>query len=60
MKVIKVEFWASTGFSGSEVTQIVEIEIDENLKEDEIDEQIKQVYEIWLYENIETSWQILD
>ena len=60
MKKIKVEFWVSTGFSRSEVKEIVEIEVNENLTQNEIEEEIKECYKIWLHENIETSWQILD
>jgi len=59
MKTIKVEFYVSTNYHGSEIKEIVEIEVDKTLSGDELEAVIDKHYKEWLFENISSSWHII-
>lgn len=50
MSTVKYEFCISTNKVGSEVKEIVEIDLDDDLTEEEIDNQVGEVYTEWLFE----------
>jgi hypothetical protein len=59
MKKIKLEFSVSTNIYGSRVSEIVEIEVEEDSSEDEIEKSIEEEFDFWLGENIDTNWEII-
>ena len=60
MKTIKVKFYVSTNFVGCEDSEIVEIKIDEGYTQSEINDVIQENYDIWLQNEIDSGWEILD
>ena len=59
-RIIKVNFHVSTGIVGSDRSEVVEIEVDEDFTEDEINEAIEEEYNDWMYNKLDTCWTIID
>lgn len=57
-KTIKVEFCVSTRYVGSDVEEIIELEIDDTWTQDEINSYIESAFNNWVSNEIETSWEI--
>ena len=58
MKTIKVEFSVSTRYVGSRTSDIVEIEVPKDIKDDDLDDYIKPFFEEWIWESIDGYWSI--
>lgn len=57
-KKIKVEFQVGTKYVGSSVEEVVEFEIEDDMTEKEIEEMIEEEFERWVWENIDSYWEI--
>lgn len=57
-KIIKVEFFAKTIYSGSKVTELVDVSIDDDYSGYEIAETIQEYFDCWLMNNVESGWLI--
>lgn len=60
MKTIKAKFYVSTGYAGASIEEVMQIKVEETATPEEIDDQIQAEYEIWVNENTEQSWSIID
>jgi hypothetical protein len=58
--IIKYKFSVETRYVGSRVEEIVEIEIDENSTDEEIEFEVDQYFEAWIYENIEGATERIE
>ena len=56
--IITVEFGVSTGYQGCDNSETMQIELDDKKTQEEIDNIIQEYYDTWLFENIETYWEI--
>ncbi len=56
---IKVEFYVSTRYVGSDVREEIELDVPENLTENELDDFIRPIYEDWAWEALDSGWQII-
>lgn len=59
MKTIKVEFHVGTHYVGSTWSEIVEIEVDEEATEKEIEDELNQYLEGWVWNNIDSGFKII-
>lgn len=59
MKTVKVKFKIGTGYVGSDKEQIVDIQIEEEWTEEEVDDYIKEIYEEWVWQNVDSSYNII-
>lgn len=50
MALIKYEFCIATNRIGSENKEIIEIDLEDDLTEEEIDNQVNEIYTEWLFE----------
>ncbi len=58
MKQIKVTFWISTNYVGSEYRETLEFEVPDGLSDDELDDYIRPIYEEWAWEVLDSGWEI--
>jgi len=58
IKILEVEFYVSIGYVGCNKQDTVKLQIPEEASEDEINDIIREEYNYWLLESIETSWAI--
>ena len=60
--IAKFKFSVSTGYVGSKREEIVEIDDEdlEGLTPEEQDKLVQEVYDDWLWENIDTGWSRVD
>ena len=57
-KIIKIEYSVGTTYNGSDVKEIVELEIEDGLNEEDINKLIEEDFETWVWENIDSYWKI--
>lgn len=60
MEEIKVKFFLSTRYIGSDINEIVAINIPKKATELEMEDIIKEIFEEWVWDNINNGWNILD
>lgn len=58
MKTIKLDFAVGTTYAGSEVKELVEIEVEDGLNKEEIEKIIEEEFETWVWENVDSYWKI--
>lgn len=56
----KYRFSVSTTYVGSKVMEEVELEFEGYMTEDEIEKEVEDFYNEWLFENINTSWGVVE
>lgn len=56
MKTLKYEFCIATNKHQSEYKQIVELSFDEDLTDEEIEEQVEEIYTEWLFTKNQGSY----
>lgn len=54
---IKYEFSASTKHVGCEVTEIMEIEVDDDATEEEIEDVVRETFGDWISMVIDSGWR---
>lgn len=59
-KKIKVKFFISTGFIGSDVEETLNIEIPESYTEQERNKYINECFEDWKTTFVDESWAIIE
>ena len=59
MKIIKFEFSIQTRNLGSKVSQVMELQFDEGATDEEIEEQVNEIYNEWLVEKNLGGWEKL-
>lgn len=52
----KYKFSVGTRYIKSDWTEEVELEFDDNATEEEIEKEVNEVFEEWVWENAETYW----
>ena len=60
MKTIKLEVSVSTCYRGSEVSKILEIEVEDDATEKEIEDLCNEEAIFWLYENINFNYSVIE
>ena len=58
IRTIKVKFHASTNLVGSEISEVVNIEVHTDSDEKEINDLIHDEFIGWVWENINAGWKI--
>lgn len=58
MRIIKAEFRVSSRYVNTEYKETIEFEFEEDSTEDEIGKEIQEVFEQWVWENIDASYEI--
>lgn len=58
MKQIEVEFYVSTEYVGSEVSETVFLQVPEDISESDLDKLLSEEFEIWMHENVSSGWSI--
>jgi len=56
----KYEFYVSTPFINSSVKETIEFEIPDEFNEHEKEDFIQKQFEEWVWENIESSYEIIE
>jgi len=60
MKIIKAEMNVSTGYVGSMVKEIVEVEVEDDASKEEIEAEVEEYFKEWLWGNIDSGWSIIE
>lgn len=61
MSKTTVTFSVSTKYPGSRVEEIFTLDqlgIDENLTDEELEKEVEETYQDWVWDNIDSSWSI--
>lgn len=58
MKTIQIDVSVSTGYVGSKVEDVLDIEIPEGATTEEIEQVCGEVYEQWVWDTINSGWSI--
>ncbi len=56
MKILKIEFNVSTNRIGSEITEIINLEVDDHLTEQQESDIIEEEYKNWVHEQTDGGW----
>lgn len=58
MRIIKAEFRVSSRYVNTEYKETIQFEFEEDSTEYEIEKEIQEVFEQWVWENIDASYEI--
>ena len=58
----KYEFYAATRYIGSDIKEVIEIEFDdyEDMTPEDIEKEVNEYFNEWLFQNIESGWEEIE